>query len=226
MLYAKYMKNSLKCILGMAALVLGMASMPAKASEAFDYFRAVQFDDVTTIGKLLPTLGPNLRDPQRGENGLILALREDAMRAFTLLLSAPGVDVELRANNGNTALMMAAYKHNMAAVKALLAKGARVNQLGWTAMHYAAAGGDPDVVRLLAKHGAELDARTPHMMTALMLAAREGKEEAVAALLEAGANAGLKNGEGHTATEIADKADKPLIVALLSVHQAKAISKK
>jgi ankyrin repeat protein len=202
------------------------AAAPAFASDEFDYFRAVQFDDVTTVQRLLPTLGPNLRDPQRGENGLILAVREDAMRAFNALLSAPGVDLELRANNGNTALMMAAYKHNMPAVKALLAKGARVNQPGWAPMHYAAAGGDADIVQLLAKHRAELDARTPHMQTALMLAAREGKEEAVAALLAAGANASLKNGEGLTAAQMADKADKPLIVALIAEHQAKAISKK
>src|ERR1700740_1070566 len=80
---------------------------PALASDEFDYFRAVQFNDVTTIQKLLPKLGPNLREEQRGENGLILALREDAMNSFKALLAAPGIDVELRANNGNTALMMA-----------------------------------------------------------------------------------------------------------------------
>jgi ankyrin repeat protein len=218
---------NLKKILGVFVLAAGLAAAaPANASDEFDYFRAVQFDDVTTIQRLLPALGPNLRDPQRGENGLILALREDAMRSFNALLGAPGVDVELRANNGNTALMMAAYKHNMPAVKALLAKGARVNQPGWAPLHYAAAGGDADIVKLLASHRAELDGRTPHMQTALMLAAREGKEEAVAALLAAGANASLKNGEGLTAAEMADKADKPLIVALIAEHQAKVISKK
>jgi ankyrin repeat protein len=221
------MIRNVKSFLGILALALGLvAAGPAKASDEFDYFRAVQFDDITTIQKLLPTLGPNLRDPQRGENGLILALREDAMRAFTVLLAAPGIDLELRANNGNTALMMAAYKSNMTAVKALLAKGARVNQVGWAPMHYAAAGGNAEIVELLLRHRAELDARTPHMQTALMLAAREGKEEAVSSLLAAGANALLKNGEGLTAAEMADKADKPRIVAIIAGHQAKAISKK
>jgi ankyrin repeat protein len=221
------MMLNLKKFLAVFAVALGLAAAgPARATDEFDYFRAVQFDDITTMARLLPALGPNLRDPQRGENGLILAVREDAMRAFNLLLSTPGIDLELRANNGNTALMMAAYKGNLGAVQALLAKGARVNQTGWTAMHYAAAGGNAEIVQLLAKRRAELDAMTPHMMTALMLAAREGKEEAVTALLVAGADAGLKNGEGDTASEMAAKADKPHIVAILAKHHAKAIAKK
>ncbi len=221
------MMLNLKKLLGIFAIAAGLAAAgPASAADDYDYFRAVQFDDVTTLTRLLPKLGPNLREPQRGENGLILAVREDAMRSFNLLLSSPAIDIELRANNGNTALMMAAYKGNMNAVQALLAKGARINQPGWTAMHYAATGGNAEIVRLLAKRRAELDARTPHMTTALMLAAREGKEETVIALLEAGANAGLKNGEGHTAAEMAAKADKPNIVAILADHQAKAIAKK
>ncbi len=220
------MKYNFKLLIGLAAALIGLAAGPARASDTFDFFRAVQFDDVTTMQKLLPSLGPNQREAQRGENGLILAVREDAMRAFNLLLATPGIDVELRANNGNTALMMAAYKSNLVAVQALLAKGARVNQPGWTAMHYAAAGGDPDIVRLLAKHHAELDARTPALLTPLMVAAREGKEDAVAALLEAGANATLKGGEGLSASEIAERADKPRIVASITAHLAQAISKK
>jgi ankyrin repeat protein len=221
------MKLNLKVLLGLAAVLAGLAAcFPAQADDAFDYFRAVQFDDAPTIKRLLPTLGPNQREEFRGENGLILALREDAMRAFQLLLDTPGIDIELRANNGNTALMMAAYKGNVPGVKALLAKGARVNQVGWTPLHYAAAGGDAEVVRLLTKHKAELDARTPHMFTPLMLAAREGRENALAALLEAGANASLKSGEGLTAAGIAERADKPNIVAMIADHQALAISKK
>ncbi len=198
----------------------------AWADDEFDYFRAAQLDDAATLEKLLPVLGPNLREEQRGENGLILALRENAMRAFNTLLAAPGIDLELRANNGNTALMMAAYKDNLPAVQALLDKGAKVNQLGWTALHYAAAGGSAQVIRLLVKHRAELDARSPHMATALMLAAREGQEEAVTALLEAGANPALKNGEGLDAAAIAERADKLFIVAAIQAFQARAHSGK
>lgn len=220
----------MKCYLrlwgGIAVAVIALAAGPASADDRFDFLRAAQFDDVPTVQRLLPVLGPNLRDEQRGENGLILALRENAMGVFKVLLAAPGIDVELRANNGNTALMMAAYKGNIAAVQALLDQGARVNQAGWTPLHYAAAGGDADIVRLLARHRAELDARTPAMLTALMVAAREGKEDAVAALLDSGADPALKSGEGLTAADMAERADKPYIVTAIAEHIAKAISRK
>ncbi len=214
-------------VLGSVAVaILALAAGPASADDQFDFFRAAQFDDAPTMQRLLPVLGPNLREEQRGENGLILALRENAMGVFKLLLATPGIDVELRANNGNTALMMAAYKNNIAAVQALLDKGARVNQAGWTPLHFAAAGGDADMIRLLAKHRAELDARTPAMLTALMVAAREGKEDAVAALLDSGADPALKSGEGLTAADMAERADKPYIVAAIAEHIAKTISRK
>ncbi|MES2126310.1 MAG: ankyrin repeat domain-containing protein [Pseudomonadota bacterium] len=198
----------------MLASLLGLAGV-ASADSKGDFLLAVQLDDVGTVSKLLPSLGPNLTEPNRGETGLILALREDAMRVFNVLLADPRVQLEQGADNTNTALMMAAFKRNRAAVEALLAKGAAVNRPGWNALHYAAVGGDPDIVIMLLARKAAIDATAPARMTALMLAAREGQEEAVAVLLKAGANPALKNGEGFTAYDIAVKADKPHIVALL-----------
>ena len=50
---------------------------------------------------------PILMDKQRGETGLMVALQEDSMKVFDLLLNARGVDLNLRARNGDTALMIA-----------------------------------------------------------------------------------------------------------------------
>ena len=120
--------------------------------------------------------------------------------------------------NGNTALMMAAYKHNKPAAEALIAKGAAVNRPGWTPLHYAAASGDNDIARLLLAHGARLDAQSPPAsgkFTPLMMAAREGHEDTAVFLLGQGADPKLKNGEGLTAAEIARRADHADIAAAL-----------
>jgi ankyrin repeat protein len=111
--------------------------------------------------------------------------------------------------NGNTALMMAAFKRNRAAAEALIARGAAVNRAGWTPLHYAAASGDEAIARLLIKRGAKIDAVSPPASgayTPLMMAAREAHPDMVAFLTEQGANPKLTNSEGLTAAQIAEKA--------------------
>src|SRR5262249_16829561 len=111
----------------------------AQATPADDFFRAVQLDDERTVQALLAAkFDPNTAEPQRGENGLILAIREDANRVFALLLAQPGVRVDQAAVNGDTALMVAAFKHRQDAVLQLIAHGAAINRAGWTPLHYAA----------------------------------------------------------------------------------------
>jgi ankyrin repeat protein len=181
------------------------------------YFRSVQVDDAKTVLKLIEgrVVNPNQPDPRSGETGLILALREGAPAVAAALIALPGIDLEAQAPNGNTALMMAAFKHNRPAVEALLAKGAKVDRAGWNALHFAAAAGDDDIIKLLLEKGARIDARAPAGFTALMLAAREGQESTVATLLAAGADATLVNSEQMTAAQIAERAEKPRIAAAI-----------
>jgi ankyrin repeat protein len=135
-----------------------------------------------------------------------------------VLFAPPGVELDRTAQNGNTALMMAAFKGHKAAVQTLLAKGAAVNRPGWTALHYAAAGGHADIARLLIASKANLDSPSPSGITPLMIAAREGMEATVAVLLEAGADTTLRNNEALTAGQIAERADKPRIVAAIAAR--------
>lgn len=190
-------------------LSLGALAQPGRAGVA-DFFRAVQMDDARTVGKLLGSqVNPNETSPVGGEPPLVLALREGSMDVFKVLLDHPGTNVDAAAMNGNTALMMAAFKGNRPAVEALLAKGAAVNRPSWTALHYAAAAGDKDIAGLLLAHGAKIDAVSPRAsgsFTPLMMAAREGKEDTALYLLKQGADPKLKNGEGLTAAGIAERA--------------------
>jgi ankyrin repeat protein len=215
--------------LGIATVAVASAFSPAtaaaQADDAVYFFRAAQVNDAGRIKPLLARgLDPNVREPERGETGMIVALRNDAMDVFALLLAQPKIDLEAQAGNGNTALMMAAFKNNMPAVKALLAKGAQVNRPGWTALHYAAAAGALDIMRVLLEQHAYIDAESPTGVTPLMLAAREGQEDAVKLLLREGADASLRDsGFDSDAAEFAERAGKPWIVKVIRQHQAEQI---
>jgi ankyrin repeat protein len=207
------------CIVLAAWIGSGLAGA-ATPGDLTRFFRSVQVDDVTTVGKMLAarTVSPNAIDPVSREPGLIVALREDAARVAAALAADPALDPELKAPNGSTALMMASFKHNVPVVKALLARRAIVNRPGYTALHFAAAAGDDEIARILLEHHAYIDAEAPARITPLMMAAREGKESTVRLLLEEGADATLKNSEALTAAQIAERAGKPLIVAAIKAH--------
>ena len=201
--------------LGTGAGLAPAAEAAPKAPDAAEltrFFRAVQLDDAKTVQAMIgATVNANQLNPLGGEPGLVLALREDAMRVVQVFLDHPGTNLEAKAVNGNTALMMAAFKRNREAVEKLLAKGAKVNQPGWTALHYAAAAGDDEIVKLLLERGARIDAVSPPRSgayTPLMMAAREGKDGTALLLIAQGAKASLKNSEGLTAEQLAERAGK------------------
>jgi uncharacterized protein len=193
------------------AMLAGLAlasliSTPARAGAYDDFFRAVKLDDRATIKSLLARgLDPNLIEPERGETGLMLALRENSSGVFETLLNARGIDLEAKARNGDTALMIASFKGNLAAVKSLIDKGAEVNKTGWTPLHYAASIGNNDIVSLLLEKSAYIDAESPNKTTPIMMAARAGHIMTVKLLLDEGADATLKNDAGMTAIDFAQK---------------------
>jgi ankyrin repeat protein len=209
-----------------AAGVLSVVAIGAIAAQApnekqvSSFFRAVQMDDASTVCKMVGTIvNANELNPLGGEPALVLAIREGSTAVVQDLLAHPGTDLERKAVNGNTALMMAAFKRDGDTVRALLDKGAKVNQPGWTALHYAAASGDAAIAQLLIERGAKLDALSPRpsgAVTPLMMAAREGQDGIVRLLLAKGAKAGLKNTEGFTAAQLAKQAGHDKVAGLLS----------
>jgi ankyrin repeat protein len=202
----------------LACIVMLLASFAvAAASDAsVAFFRAIGIDHDPVVRDLLRQgLDPNQLDEVRNEPGLILALRADADRTFDLLLQSPKIRVDAQAPNGDTALMLAAYKGKLAAVKALLAKKAQVNRPGWTALHYAAAGGHADIVRLLLDEHALIDAASPNRTTPLMMAALDGHDASVRLLLDNGADPGLRNEAGLSAIDFALQNNHQAVAVLL-----------
>ena len=198
-----------------------LLAFPACADPVRDLVVAVQLDNVTAVRKLLDKgLSPNTRDPVTGESVLMLALREGADAVALELIADKALKLEQTAPNGNTALMMAAFKHNKPAVLALLARGAIVTRPGWTALHYAAASGDTEITAILLDRYAYIDAESPSQLTPLMIAAREGHLEVAQLLLREGADARLKNNEKLTASQIALRAGFDRIAAAIDQHLA------
>ena len=127
-----------------------------------------------------------------------------------------GADPNTKMPEGDTALMTAARTGKLAAVKALIVRGANVNAVenwkGQTALMWAAAANNAEVVQALVEAGADIQARTKFKpvpvggpgglgrraernsdatkqagFTALHFAVRAGSIDAVKALLKAGA---------------------------------------
>ncbi|WP_371869111.1 ankyrin repeat domain-containing protein [Duganella margarita] len=208
-------------LLALAALAVVPAVAFEQSDDEVEFFRAAQLDGAERVKKMLARgVNPNARD-SNGETGLIVAMRYEALNVARVLMDQKGIDLEAKAPNGNTALMMAAFRKNKTALLELLKRGAQVNQKGWTALHYAAASGSVEITTILLDKYAYIDAETPSGMTPLMIAAREGQEEVVELLLNQGADATLKDGGFHlTAAGFAEKADKPWIAKTINTFLA------
>ena len=183
----------------------------AHAGSFEDFFLAIELDHPPTLAQL-KTLGFDLNTRnERGEPPLYLALASESYDVAAWLAEQPEVDVEARGNEEETPLMMAVIRGQFEIARALIARGAQVNKPGWTPLHYAAShGGDeaPALVRLLIRHHAYLDAASPNGTTPLMMAAYYGHESNVKILLEAGADPQLRNQQGRTAIDFAQRAGR------------------
>jgi ankyrin repeat protein len=215
-------RRQLLAIVASGVVLLAAPSL-SHAGAYDDFFHAVQIDDDATVASLLKRgFDPNTIERDRGDSGMMIAIRENAMRVFTVLLSAQNIDIDQSAANGDTPLMLAAFKANKPAVKALLERGAAVNRAGWTPLHYAAAAGDNEIVQMLLDKSAALDARSPNGTTPIMMAARGAHILTVKLLLDAGADATLKNQQGMTAIDFARQAGDKQIVEGLTYRLKKA----
>jgi ankyrin repeat protein len=160
-----------------------------------------------------------------GHTALLAAIEGNENTVIRKLVEA-GADVnkaEAQPFASSTPLMAAAQNGNLAAVKLLLAKGAKVNAVspqqtlkvnsrpavfgGFTPLLMAATYGPPDIVKALLDAGADVNAAEARGMTALMLALTTDRLnlETVKILLDHGADARVKSQEGETALDWARK---------------------
>ena len=202
----------------------------AMAGSYDDFFIAIKNDDVRLVSQLLHRgFDVNTLNPE-AEHGLLLAIREPSPKVALLLLGTEKIDVNPRNRSGETPLMLASIKGQTALAKQLIDKGADVNQPGWAPLHYASTYGHLELMNLLLEHHAYIDAASPNESTPLMMAAMYGTASAVKLLLEAGADPMLRNAQGLTAFDFAQKANRSdavhTIAAFMSASQPKATEAK
>jgi ankyrin repeat protein len=191
------------CIKFIAYLVAAIGFSTANAGAYEDFFQAISRDDGRAITTLLQRgFDPNSRDEQ-GQAALYVALRQPSPAATEALWAHPALDVNASNGAGESPLMMAALRGDLVWAIKLLARGAKVHLDGWSPVHYAATGPEPELVRLLLDKGAPVDARSPNGSTPLMMAARYGSEASVDLLLARGANPKLRNVRDLTAADFA-----------------------
>lgn len=185
-------------------LLLAMCGPALASADSYvEFFRAVEVDNAPVVSELLRRgFDPNAVD-EKGQLALFLALRAGSDRVASALLAHPDLRVDRTNALGETALMMAALRGREDWVTRLLAAGAQVNRPGWTPLHYAASAPTIGVLKMLLDKGATIDARAPNGATPLMTAAQHGPEEAVAALLAAGADRSLRDARERSAADLA-----------------------
>ena len=188
-------------------LVFGWFSV-AHAGSYESFFMAIKQDDARTVTDLLARgFDPNTLDP-KGRHGLMLAVQEPSPKVADVLIRWPKTNVESRSAKDESPLMLAALKGDLDLAKKLVERGADVNKTGWTPLHYAATNAHLDLINLLLENYAYIDAESPNKTTPLMMAAMYGSAQAVKLLLEAGADPTLRNQQGLSAIDFANKAGR------------------
>lgn len=141
----------------------------------------------------------------------------------TLSLLRAGADVNARASDGFTPLIVASGLGHFHLAEMLLTAGADVHALeprmGATALHKAAQRGDPDVIDLLIDHGAFIDQQTPILgNTPLIDAVLHKHAAAVDRLLRRGARTAIANHWQQTALDIAHADGLDILAQRIADH--------
>ena len=205
-------KHGIRVALGASVLA---AALAAHAGSYEDFFIGVQNDNAGTINGLLQRgFDPNTRDP-KGNTGLILAIRNQSPKVAGALLAQKGIDIDALNTSGESALMMAALKGDLPAVKLLLDRGARVNQPGWAPLHYAATGPELKVITLLLERGADINAASPNGTTPLMMAAQYGPMDGASLFIDKGADVKRRNQKNLAASDFAKLAGRDALAVNL-----------
>ena len=213
----KYLFNYMRYI---SYLIVFIGFSTASAGSYEDFFQAVTHDEDAKVSQLIArgfdvnTMGPG------GLPALLLAIREPSPKVIGVLLKAAGIRAEVRNAKDESALMLAALAGMRDVCARLIALDADVNKTGWTPLHYAATGGHDAVIRLLLEHYAYIDAESPNQTTPLMMAAMYGTPSSVTLLLDAGADAKLRNAAGLSALDFARQGQRPQSQELIERYLA------
>ena len=177
---------------GIALLLAGITwNASAHANTDIDsLIAATRAQDTEAVQALLAD-GVNVNSQQAdGTTALHWAAYRDDLDLASLLINA-GADLDKANELGATPLFLAADNGSVDMVKLLLESGANPNaplQVGETPLMTAARTGNADAAQSLIEHGADVDVTEKRRdQSALMWAVAQGHNEAVAVLIQNGA---------------------------------------
>lgn len=156
-----------------------------------------------------------------GRTPLHAAVAADAQGVFQILIRNRATDLDSRMYDGSTALILAARLAVEGMVEELITCHADVNavdELGKSALHWAAAVNNVEATVALLKNGANKDMQDLKEETPLFLAAREGSCEAVKVLLAHFANREITDHMDRLPRDIAQDRMHHDIVQLLDEY--------
>jgi ankyrin repeat protein len=196
--------NKLKVALAISWLLSAIFVVPANALPPLNEI-VVSRD----VARLESELRKGVFSEDELGSALIAAAGVNNLSAIQQLLGA-GAPINYQFI-GQSPLQTAINEQNHQAVELLLEKGADPNIVGnfdWRPLHFAITknAADPQIIRLLIEHGAEIDSRTSLLVTPLHRAAGFCKLAAVKMLLQMGADRNLTEKYGQTAEQRARKA--------------------
>ncbi|MFA6029614.1 MAG: ankyrin repeat domain-containing protein [Elusimicrobiota bacterium] len=202
------------CVCGFSSAFGQGPNDPKQMSPDRALFEAIKhFDEKGVLKALNGGADINAQDPNdgRGFTPLMKAChdvsegdQESSSKMVDLLLSK-GADVNRPAPDGMTALLRAACDRDRATVKKLLPRGADPNLGNYPIVMCAAQSSDREMLNLLIKHKANVNAADGTGNTALLAAAQRGDKAMVSYLLSKKADFRLRNQRGETALVLSKK---------------------
>ncbi|XP_032993593.1 neurogenic locus notch homolog protein 1 isoform X2 [Lacerta agilis] len=162
----------------------------------------------------------NIQD-HMGKTPLHAAVSADAQGVFQILIRNRATDLDARMHDGTTPLILAARLAVEGMLEDLISCHADVNavdDLGKSALHWAAAVNNIDAAVVLLKNGANKDMQNNKEETPLFLAAREGSYETAKVLLDNFANRDITDHMDRLPRDIAQERMHHDIVRLLDEY--------
>merc|ERR1719318_1686649 len=156
-----------------------------------------------------------------GRTPLHASVAADAQGVFQILLRHRATNLNAKAYDGTTPLILAARLAIEGMVEELIQAEADINasdENGKSALHWAASVNNVDAVNTLLAHGANRDAQDGKDETPLFLACREGSYQAAKALLDHCANRDITDHMDRLPKDVAQERLHHDIVRLLEEH--------
>ncbi|VFR56001.1 FOG: Ankyrin repeat [plant metagenome] len=188
-----------RAVPGLLAASVSVSAMAQNTS----WWRDIRNDRASAVAEQLRAGADPNQVTDKGEPALMQAVRDDAWEVFDVILADSRTDVNIMNGVQETPLMYTALTGQLARSQALVKRGAEVNRLGWTPLHYAAAKGHADVAKWLIGLKAIVNAPSPDGTSPLMMAMRANSVDTVQVLIDAGADPSQRNLQGQDAIDMA-----------------------